>query len=429
MAGTVLLFSDGCTDTDSAEPIKEELANEDYNNTFESPNIPEVKTFNLSKSEQVSFSKQISFSIDLFSAMANRYEECFEGSQGKNLAVSPLSCSILLSMAANYLSDPIKSSIVESLGYTDIKEMNAVNRLLIAYLMTPGTTGMDVNVSNSLWWREELGPLLQPEVCSLLRDSYYTYSQGVDFNQDKTIDLINNWISDNTCQKIQNMLEYMSEDEKRDVTQIIVNTLYMNGEWNTAFDPSMTSKETFHGSYSDSTVDNMHGTVLGGYYGSSEFECVSIPFRGTMGMTIIVPTSVSAEEFSTSFTPDVWNNITSQLKSSEITLSLPKFTISTSAKMNPALADTGIELSPYAKNLLFGNYGHDKTIHNMVKQNTSLTINEVGAEIAAATTMSTATSNISEFEKVTVNIDHPFLYIIKEYTTGAVILAGRVCNL
>ncbi|MDE6277514.1 MAG: hypothetical protein K2M06_05330 [Muribaculaceae bacterium] len=51
-----------------------------------------------------------------------------------------------------------------------------------------------------------------------------------------------------------------------------------------------------------------------------------------------------------------------------------------------------------------------------------------GTRLAAVTTGGLASGNITDVEHVSMTVDRPFYYLVRNMTTNAVLLIGRVCN-
>jgi len=394
------------------------------------PEVPKVTRLNLTKAQETGVKTTNDFSLNLFNAIAKNYDDCIV-SEDRNFSVSPFSASTLLSMSANYFWQPTSNALVSALGYQSLDDMNGAVAEVCAYLMTDGNTGMDFKVSNSLWWRKDYREYLDTRIVETLKDKYYTYSGDVDFTKDETIDLINDWISSTTNNKITHFFDYFAEEEKEYVYQVNVNTVYVYSEWRDKFDAADTKEATFHGTTGDSKVDMMHSDLVAGYMENDAYKCVSLPFAGTADMTIVMPKMQSAEEFSKGFGSQSLAEITMGLKDHKVKLAMPKFKIESTVDIKDnVLIDAGISLEN-AKNILFGEYSAVRPSQSQMRQKTLLTINEDGAEMAAATSMITtgSTGETPEYENVSIDIDSPFLYFITESRTGAVIMAGRICNL
>lgn len=406
-------------DPDANEPVVEGVM----------PSVPVIRDLNLSGSQFIGVEATNKLSVKLFNAVANNYDECITDAK-RNMSVSPFSISTLLSMSANCYDESTADAIVSAFGYQNIDEMNDAMAQVNAFLMTNGNTGMDFKVSNSLWWRNEYRDHLDKDILKVLTSKYYTYNLGVDFMNDETIDDINTWVSDNTNKKILNFLNYFDDAEKLTVSNVNVNTVYVNSEWATKFDKAKTAEGTFHGEATDTKVDMMHGEIIAGYAKTDDYTCVRLPFAGFAAMTIVMPESASAEEFSKNFNVESLAATDDWLKY-KVELSMPKFAIESTLKMpDNVLSETGLSLAG-AKNMLFGDLLSDKNAPSNLKQKTSLTINEDGAEMAAATSLTIFGSDLDvmKFDSVKLDVDRPFIYFITEMRTGAILMAVRICNL
>jgi serpin B len=75
--------------------------------------------------------------------------------------------------------------------------------------------------------------------------------------------------------------------------------------------------------------------------------------------------------------------------------------------------------------------GIDRSVITQVKQNAFTTVNEDGTIVAAITALSAIALNGStpNYPTINVNVNHPFLFFVRNNVTGSILMAGRVCNI
>lgn len=411
--------------SDNAEPNSPAVAESDF-----VAEIPETKTLNISESQKAAVSSSTDFGLNLFSAVAENYSSCSDEKNG-NFSVSPLSATLNLALTSNLMDSDSRQAIAKALGYADCTEMNETSRQLLAYFNTPGNTGLDVNLVNSLWWKTQLKDYLNMEIVELIGKYFYAPCFETNFTDNSSIDNINRWVAENTRGKITRLLQYYSDEIKQNISQISVNALYVNGRWNVPFKKSETSKSSFKGASGDSKVDMMHGNYVGCYGKTDKYEFAIIDFEGYAQMTIILPTEGNSAESLSRNLGSEWTK--GNLNKSElynIDIKLPKFEISSSLRLNAALSSLGIEFGSRSRNELFKGFDDLDIAGNETIQKTSLIINEEGAEMAAATSTVIYTGMAPTSDKnVEMVVDRPFIYLISDSKTGCVLMAGRVCNI
>lgn len=346
------------------------------------------------------------------------------------MAFSPYSANMVMGMAANYLDRNTSSQLVSKLGFKTLEELNQGMALVTAYLMNGKHTSMDFKSNNSLWWRGEYRNHLDNDIVNTLRKNYYIHTYGVDFNQDQTIDLINDWVKTNTNYKIPNFLNYLTDYEKLYKSHINVNTLYLNGEWMWKFQKNKVA--TFKGTDGSTFVEMMNSTEDYSGYDDEDFTYLDILFKFGVSMHIIMPKTQSIEEFSRTVSYAQLDELDKRCYKKppyRMNLTMPKFKIDGTVELSPELLnETGIQFAQ-AKNMLYGDLLANSPYESNILQKTSVIINEEGAECAAATSVSGSGYCPLDREYIEITIDRPFIFYIQEYFSGAILMAGRICNL
>ena len=131
--------------------------------------------------------------------------------------------------------------MMEALRYNNItlQEINSSYKSLSNKI-----TGIDnrvvMNIANSVWVEDRL------EVKEAFIDALVEYfnAEGLQFNiyDPGIVDKVNNWISENTNGKIEDMIDEIPED----VVMFLINAIYFNGKWRYQFDEAETAKEDFY---------------------------------------------------------------------------------------------------------------------------------------------------------------------------------------
>ena len=110
-----------------------------------------------------------------------------------------------------------------------------------------------------------------------------------------------------------------------------------------------------------------------------------------------------------------------------VNLSLPRFNTGSTSKLNDVLDAMGIDCNYTTLSKM----GIDKQVVYNIVQKTSNSVNEDGAVAAAATsnTMCTSPGESVEYDRITLTFNRPFMFFIVNDKTGAILMAGRICNL
>lgn len=123
---------------------------------------------------------------------------------------------------------------------------------------------------------------------------------------------------------------------------------------------------------------------------------------------------------------DRWDGYQRDFYPRQTQLSLPKFKFSYENKLNDELERLGMGLA-------FSNQADFRGIEengglaiSEVKHKTFIEVNEEGTEAAAVTSVGIFTTSMPQYYQL--NFDRPFLFFIREKTSGLILFAGQVNN-
>ena len=108
-------------------------------------------------------------------------------------------------------------------------------------------------------------------------------------------------------------------------------------------------------------------------------------------------------------------------------LKLPKFTFEYETELNDVLKSLGMEQA-FSNMADFSSMAEKAVKISMVKQKTFIDVNEKGTEAAAVTIVAvelTSAMPSPTLKKVDFFADRPFLFLIREQSTGAILFMGQ----
>ncbi|XP_040581898.1 alaserpin isoform X2 [Lepeophtheirus salmonis] len=243
--------------------------------------------------------------------------------------------------------------------------------------------------------------------------------------------IINDWVSYQTHEKIQDMISENSICPE--TVSVLISALYFKGEWLEKFDPNLTMKQRFHVSPEETIeVPTMLAEMDIAPVHNDELKStvIALPYRGNrMIMYILLPmdtfglSELETKISSDSFDPSILDKITGIKKATK--LYLPKFKIESTHDMKEGLRQQGIIDLFSRKCDLSGVGGTPGEIYaSEVFQKAVIHVNEEGSEMTGATSMTLVPCSLVDVESLAV--DHPFLFIIKDRETGLILFLGRV---
>ena len=379
--------------------------------------FPERQYIGLTRSESEVVNTGNGFAFDL-------YREVAAENDGKNLFLSPLSAQAGLLMAANGAKGDTYNQIVKAIGFENYNadDVNSTFRKIIFGLQTVDTS-VDFEFANSVWIKDDFK--VKQDYVSLLADSFDAEAANVNFGSSDGINKINNWCKEKT----HGMIPTIMDGPNADLKFALVNALYFKGQWSLKFDKSNTKEDYFTNiDGSRNLVDFMNKVDEYQYSESEEMQVCELPFGNkAYAMDFLLPRkNLDFNEFFSDFTFDDLDEYLSVFGTSDVTLKLPKLDLDFDVDLIPALSRLGINDAFIRGTADFsGIYAENKDLFiSIVHQKTALEMNEEGAKAAAVTHIGIGDTSPGPVDQAEFIADHPFLFLIREKSTGAILFIG-----
>jgi serpin B len=362
------------------------------------------------------------FAIDLYQRLVDK-----EG----NLIYSPFSIYQALLMTYAGAEDETAQQMMDVLGVTDNNEIhNVMNALKLTLQAEPAYTieGMQpliFNIANALWVQKDFH--FEQTFLDKLMANYAAGLALVDFNKpDEARDLINHWVEVRTNEKIKELIPTGMLNEMTRL--VLTNAVYFKGAWTNRFDPARNTQEEFTSlDGAKSKVEMMNNSFTGAAFVEKDYSVVSLPYEGgNFAMMAVLPEDFAS--FQTTMNADLLNEILQKLTESHtmVHLTMPKFSFESSIDLGETLPAMGMSDAFDINNADFSGMtgGKDLYISDVVHQ-AFIDVNEDGTEAAAATMVSMAPTSMPG-EAITLRLDRPFIYLIYNTQTNAVVFMGHV---
>lgn len=378
------------------------------------PNVPDINVQHKSLVESSN-----SFGLELLKAVHQEEEA------NKNIIISPLSVSTALSMLLNGTKENTKSQIFDALQVSnqDLEANNQIYRDLIDFLPNVDPL-VETSIANSIWYEQSFQVLA--EFLEVNQTYFDAEVQGLDFGNPTTKDIINNWVANATNQKIESILEEINADH----VMFLINAVYFNAPWKKTFKEELTSNWDFNLLNGTSTSVEMMYTldIKFGYFQNEQVELINLPYgKENYHYTILLPKeNFNVNQLVENFTMQQWNEWKAGLsKEHSLELRMPKFELDYEIKLNDALKSLGMQ-DAFSESIadLSGINNQGQLYVSEVKHKTYMRVDEAGTEAAAATSIGIGPTSISP----SVLVDKPFLLIIHEQKTNAILFMGKIMN-
>ncbi len=328
-------------------------------------------------------------------------------------------------MLANGAEASTREEIMATIGAKDfdINEMNA----FYAYLMQRAKTAdkhTTLNIANYIALNKEFQ--LKKKYASTIADSYKGAVEALDFTKPESTKRINGWCSEHT----DNMIPSIIDQVEPSAVAYIMNAIYFNGTWADKFDKNNTKKEQFNGYTRDiKYVDMMHRNAKYYYTSNDVYSAVTLPYgSGTYSMTVILPNEGK-------FIPDVTKalnaksiaSLRSNMDECIVDLKLPRFTTEMKLSLKDIIAKLGAPSMFDASRSDFSSFASGNVYVSEMLQKAKIEVSEEGTKAAAVTMGMVKLTSIrpDEPRRVDFHCDHPFIYMIQDNYTGAILFMGQ----
>jgi serpin B len=210
---------------------------------------------------------------------------------------------------------------------------------------------------------------------------------------------------------------------------ILTNVIYFNGKWQWAFSKQSTAPSIFHISSKQSVMtDFMNLTRTFPYYEDDDVQALRMPYQGErLSMTILLPRAVEGWGIiSRILNHERLQNMEEHFKPAKVFLSLPKFKLEEKMNLSNKLSAMGMDKA-FNRDADFSGMNGEKNlfIDEMIHK-AFIEVGESGTEAAAATGAIMSLKSALRDEPVRFNVNHPFLYFIRDHQTGCIIFLGRL---
>jgi serpin B len=357
-------------------------------------------------------------------------------SGNSNTAFSPYSIIQAFALAAPGARGNTLSGIEQALSFPLPQDSlnKALNKLDL--LLTSEGTGSLTAIggqipilrnANAIWG--QAGFFILPAYLDTLAVNYGAGLYLVDFNNatEDARGTINAWVEGQTNNRIQDLIPQGGVTITTRV--VLTNAVWFKANWASQFsEASTTNQSFFNQNNSTSAVPFMRQIFTVSYAQADGCQAVDITYAGNnFSMLVVMPAAGTFDAFLSSLTPTVLGDIVNHLAAQEIDLSLPKFTFTVSVSIVPILQSLGMTDAFNKDTADFsGIDGNPDLYITDVFHKAFISVDEHGTEAAAATGIVVGPTGPPPPPPLTLTIDHPYIFMIRERQTGLILFMGKV---
>ena len=405
--------------------------------------LSEAKPIELTEAQMVFVNDNNKFTLNFLKTVNETYQS------GKSFSYSPLSITYVLGMVNDAATGQTEQELEQTLGFHEggIQAVNDYCKNLIDNLPEVDED-VTLNIANAIFVNKNIATLKAQYQQDML-NYYDSKAEDLDFDAPETLGHINGWCNEKTKGMIPTILDEVNPA----AVSYLLNAIYFKADWASKFDTKNTKEETFTTENGSTKMPLMHQNVLINYVKNAIFSAVNIPYgNGMWNMTVMLP-----EEGKT--TDDIINHLAAfcingiegafceiedgiatmsavAFSPYEVDLKLPRYETSSDTDQIDGyliglLQKMGIHLAFDSNFAEIPNMCESGNVYiSKMRQKAKIKVNEEGSEAAAVTVAETAytTSSIPqprEYAKATFHANRPFVYMIREASSGVILFVGK----
>ncbi|KAM7397481.1 hypothetical protein PAMA_005667 [Pampus argenteus] len=348
------------------------------------------------------------FGYNLFRALASR-----DGTT--NVFLSPISVSAALTQLSMGGSERAQEQLFRALRYHTLQDPQLHNTLkdLLASVRVPGK---GLSVAARIYMARRLR--LKQDFFALVEQQYGTRPKAL-LGGNRDLKEINNWVSQETGGKVQ---QFLAKSLPQNSGVTTVSAAYFKGKWVTRFGQSGTLENFQVDGGAPVRIPMMQQDNYPIKMGvDPDLSCTiaQIQMQNDVSMFVFLPNDVTSNMtmLEESLTAEFVQDLSMTLLPAQVTLTLPALKLSYSSDLLPLLSDLG--LSDWLQNTELEKISAQRAKLISVGHKVVMEMAPEGNQYASTTL---TPSHLS------YRVDRPFLYLIRDEASGALLFIGRVVN-
>ncbi|WP_062290877.1 serpin family protein [Demequina phytophila] len=353
----------------------------------------------------------------------------------ENLAISPVSIGVAFAMVDAGASGPVDAALDQLFAYPAEGEelLSAFNSLDQEVSSEAGEGGPTVDgetvdlpivrIGNSAWFEETFTP--DPGYVDTVQTWFGAETQGLPLLEDPagSREAIDGWVKERTAGLIPRVMPESLPDQY--TRFILVTTVYLKAQWWAPFFEAGTHPERFTtlDGRSGGTVDLMTVGADVDYVLAEDYDAAVLPYVGDLEMALIVPHEGEFEAVRDGLDAAALAALDAARAPGHVYVRMPRFESESSVDLRDVIGDRmGVDG-------LFGTIGLDGIGRDLevgaAVHATKVIVDEDGTEAAAATVVEGAAGAAPPEFDAEIIADRPFLYVIRDTATGAILFVGQ----
>jgi serpin B len=345
-----------------------------------------------------------------------------------NLAVSPASIEMALAVPCAGARGQTAQEMAQVLHVAgNPNEFAASAGKVMAWLNVSRGRAVTLRIAAGLFAQEDIE--LNPAFVKLVEQDFSASVELVDFAEDpdQARETINARVAEQTEEQITDLLAEGSLTVHTNL--VLTNAVYFWGQWAFPFAKELTAPMDFYvDGRTPRKVPMMRQKKSFDYAAVDDVTLLALPYQGReMSMLFILPNERNGlEKVERGLTLERIERWSARLTDQLVEVFLPRFEVSSNVQLKKALRALGMQQAFDIQRADFSGITTTRRLYvDDVYHQVYVKVDELGTEAAAATAVVMSAKSYRGPPPSFV-ADHPFLFAIRDRTSGAVLFLGRV---
>ncbi len=287
--------------------------------------------------------------------------------------------------------------------------------------------GFRIRAINGIWHSPKTAIL--PAFRRVAEREHLAQIETVDFDAvPETHAKISKFFDDATAGRIVDVVPPRAIDQSTRL--VVANATYFDAAWDDRFHPASTTLLAFETPDGSVEVPTMRGTQHVRHFANDKVHAVALPYvGGDVEAIVLVPQSGDADAFAQGLDVRYYEWIVQQMEHTDVAIHLPRFSIGSELDFPTAMGALGVRRLFDAETAQLGRLSSaPETLYvNSMVHNATMEIDEEGTVAAAGSAaIMGALGSGGGSQPVEFRADRPFLIVVRDVPTGAILFIARV---
>ena len=376
--------------------------------------LPKTQYIELTQEQKALVAKSNDFSFNLYRAI-------HAADNQKSNITSPLSVAYVLGMLNDGAAGNTAKEISQVLGFGATKQtINEYCKALIdqAPMADPSVI---LQIANIVAANQDV--TLEKDFKNDMQNYYSAEVASLDFSKQSSVDYLNTWCKEKSGGMIPSIIDALSPEN----LLVLMNAVYFKATWTEKFDEKKTQEEVFtKADGSTIKLPMMHRKAQIRYCTNEVYTGIWLPFGSgdRWSMKVLLPEEgKTIDDIVKSLTGESWENFLWQ--HAIVDIKMPRFSTKSDIMLNDMVSKLGAPsiFDPQKADFSLMSKNQKQFYVSQMKQKAAIEVNEEGTKTTAVTVAMMEGSNIIN-GKGEFHANRPFVYVIQEWSSGAIFFIG-----